>query len=74
MNTPRSTFWAERLIILFAIGLAFAWFIHAFYDWAFAHGAASVVCPKPVARLSYDIDRAKLLRRIRYEQMKGGVK
>lgn len=48
--------------------------IDAAYDFGHRHGVASVkpaLCPHP---MSYDMPRKQLLRRIKYEQSKGGVK
>ena len=65
---------ADSLIFIVAFFACIGLTIDAAYRYGHAHGAASVVCPKPVARMSYDMDRAKLLRRIRYEQTKGETK
>jgi hypothetical protein len=74
MNTPRATHWAESIGFVIAFFLVIALVIDAAYNFGYGHGAASVVCPKPIPKLSYDMPRKQLLRRIRYEQSKGGVK
>ncbi len=48
--------------------------IDAAYDFGYRHGVANakpMLCPRP---MSYDMPRKQLLRRIKYEQSKGGVK
>ncbi len=74
MNTPRATHWAEGIGFVIAFFLVVALVIDAAYDFGYGHGAASVkpaLCPRP---MNYDMPRKQLLRRIRYEQTKGGVK